>query len=167
MEYLSKKEFNLRFLWELQRYPPKVARDLLHECRDDIRFRGWWYAQRKWAKFIGLDKKDGAYTVCGSTNWWQRPDGGWVCGRCHPKPGEREGRKSPVDLSYVSIEEGERILAIWRQEEKPVIPLSQGVSCLDLEKFLSWPTNSEHVKAVKDWAEKHQPAEVKEVKQHK
>ena len=59
MEYLSKKEFNLRFLWELQRYPPKVARDLLRECRNDIRFQGWWYAQRRWAKFIGLDKKDG------------------------------------------------------------------------------------------------------------
>jgi hypothetical protein len=23
---------------------------------------------------------------CGSSNWWQRDDGGWVCGRCHPKP---------------------------------------------------------------------------------
>ena len=59
MEYLSKREFNLRFLWELQRYPPKVARDLLHECRNDIRFQGCWYAQRRWVKFIGLDKKDG------------------------------------------------------------------------------------------------------------
>jgi hypothetical protein len=26
--------------------------------------------------------------VCGSTNWWQRPDGEWVCGTCHPKPDE-------------------------------------------------------------------------------
>lgn len=25
--------------------------------------------------------------VCGSTAWWQRADGGWVCERCHPKPG--------------------------------------------------------------------------------
>jgi len=24
--------------------------------------------------------------ICGSNNWWQRPDGGWVCGRCHPNP---------------------------------------------------------------------------------
>lgn len=31
--------------------------------------------------------------ACGPTNWWQRPDGEWVCGRCHPRPaaeGERE-----------------------------------------------------------------------------
>lgn len=25
-------------------------------------------------------------SVCGSNSWWQRPDGGWVCGRCHPCP---------------------------------------------------------------------------------
>ncbi|GAI71499.1 unnamed protein product [marine sediment metagenome] len=24
--------------------------------------------------------------VCGSDTWWQRPDGGWLCGRCHPNP---------------------------------------------------------------------------------
>lgn len=60
--------------------------------------------------------------------------------------------RSPVDLSYFTIEEGEGILAIWGQEGKPAIPLSQGVKCLDLEKFLSLPTNSEHVKAIKDWA---------------
>jgi len=25
--------------------------------------------------------------ACGSNDWWQRPDGGWVCAWCHPKPG--------------------------------------------------------------------------------
>ena len=24
--------------------------------------------------------------ICGSDNWWWRPDGSWVCGRCHPNP---------------------------------------------------------------------------------
>jgi hypothetical protein len=24
--------------------------------------------------------------MCGNDAWWQRPDGGWVCGVCHPKP---------------------------------------------------------------------------------
>lgn len=24
--------------------------------------------------------------VCGSNDWWQRPDGGWNCNRCHPNP---------------------------------------------------------------------------------
>jgi phage/plasmid-associated DNA primase len=28
--------------------------------------------------------------ACGSDDWWQRPDGGWVCGVCHPKPGEHD-----------------------------------------------------------------------------
>lgn len=57
-KYLTKKEFNLRFLWELERYPPKAARDLLRECRNDIRFQSWHYAQRRWAKFIGLNKAE-------------------------------------------------------------------------------------------------------------
>jgi len=25
---------------------------------------------------------------CKEDRWWQRPDGGWVCGRCHPNPVE-------------------------------------------------------------------------------
>ncbi len=24
--------------------------------------------------------------ACGSNKWWQRPDGGWTCGWCHPNP---------------------------------------------------------------------------------
>ena len=24
--------------------------------------------------------------VCGANDWWQRSDGGWNCGRCHPNP---------------------------------------------------------------------------------
>jgi len=24
--------------------------------------------------------------ACGLNDWWQRPDGGWNCGRCHPNP---------------------------------------------------------------------------------
>lgn len=90
MKYISKEEFNLRFLWELERYPAKAARDLLHECRNDIRFKGWWYAQGRWAKFIGLDKEEGTCPVCGSNNWWRRSDGGRVCGWCHPRPREKE-----------------------------------------------------------------------------
>ena len=23
---------------------------------------------------------------CKEDRWWQRPDGGWVCGGCHPDP---------------------------------------------------------------------------------
>ncbi len=24
--------------------------------------------------------------VCGSSDWWHRPDGGWACGKCLPNP---------------------------------------------------------------------------------
>jgi len=24
--------------------------------------------------------------LCGTNDWWQRPDGGWGCSRCHPNP---------------------------------------------------------------------------------
>jgi hypothetical protein len=33
------------------------------------------------------NKPDNSCYACGSRNWWQRPDGGWVCGICHPKAG--------------------------------------------------------------------------------
>ncbi len=26
---------------------------------------------------------------CRTLTWWQRPDGGWVCGVCHPRPSAR------------------------------------------------------------------------------
>jgi hypothetical protein len=38
------------------------------------------------AKSDFLQFVDTPCRVCGSTTWWQRTDGGWVCGRCHPKP---------------------------------------------------------------------------------
>lgn len=105
---MDKQEFNMRFLWELQRYTPKVARDLLHECCNDVRFRGFEYAQRRWAKFIGLDKKDDACSVCGSSNWWYRQasecgcPGERLCSRCHPKPREKKG-ESPIELGWASL----------------------------------------------------------------
>lgn len=48
------KEFNTRFLLATHPYPPKVAKQLLRECREDIELLGWEYAQRKWAKFVGI-----------------------------------------------------------------------------------------------------------------
>jgi len=57
-----------------------------------------------------------------------------------------------LDLSYsFTLDERGTILAIWRQEGKPAIPLSHGRKCADLEKFLSVATNGEYV-LVRDWA---------------
>jgi len=85
------KEFNTRFLVATQPYMPKVALQLVRECREDIKMFGWEYAQRKWAKFIEIPK-EGTCPVCGSSDWWYRPPsklggpGGRLCGRCHPNP---------------------------------------------------------------------------------
>ena len=51
---LTKKEFSLRFLLAAQCFMPKVARELIRECRDDITIFGLEYAQEKWAKFVGI-----------------------------------------------------------------------------------------------------------------
>lgn len=70
-------------------------------------FKGWWYAQRRWAKFIGLDKKEGTCSVCGSTDWWYRPaselgdPGERPCGRCHPKLAE--------DRTFLRSNNGQRL----------------------------------------------------------
>ena len=50
---LTKREFNIRFLLAVQGCMPEIARQLIRECRDDIRMFGLEYAQRKWAKFVG------------------------------------------------------------------------------------------------------------------
>ncbi len=52
---LTKKEFNIRFLMATRTYMPKVARNLVRECRDDIKIFGLEYAQKKWAKFVGKE----------------------------------------------------------------------------------------------------------------
>ena len=51
---MTKKEFNLRFLLATQPYMPKVALGLVGECREDIEIFGLEYAQKKWAKFVGI-----------------------------------------------------------------------------------------------------------------
>lgn len=53
-DMLTKKEFNARFLLATQPYMPKVALALIRECREDIGVFGQEYAQRKWAKFVGI-----------------------------------------------------------------------------------------------------------------
>lgn len=89
------KEFNARFLLAIQPYPPRVAKDLLRECREDIVLLGWERTKQKWVKFVELPE-EGACPVCGSSDWWYRPaselggPGERLCGRCHPKPGEKE-----------------------------------------------------------------------------
>ena len=105
------KEFNRRFLLAIQPYPPRLGKQLLRECREDIVLLGWKHAQQKWAKFVELPK-EGACPICGSTDWWDRPasrlggPGARLCAKCHPKPGGKGG-KSPVDLSCFTIEEAE------------------------------------------------------------
>jgi len=63
---------------------------LVHEAKKQARARV--VSRRESSEKIDyLDNPDPkpikACLACGSTNWWQRPDGAWVCGRCHPKTG--------------------------------------------------------------------------------
>jgi len=54
----------------------------------------------------------------------------------------------------------DRALEIWRRQGTPVIHLSQGVNCLDLEKLLSRSdTPPEHLEAVKTWLQEHKGGE--------
>lgn len=53
---MTKKEFNIRFLLATQGYMPKVAKRLIRECREDIEMFGLEYAQKKWARFIEIEK---------------------------------------------------------------------------------------------------------------
>jgi hypothetical protein len=49
---LKMEQFNLRFMLALDCYMPSVARSLMKDCREDIKFFGFEYAQKKWSKFI-------------------------------------------------------------------------------------------------------------------
>lgn len=33
-----------------------------------------------------MERPDMPCYACGNNEWWQRLDGGWTCGRCHPNP---------------------------------------------------------------------------------
>lgn len=51
---MTKQEFSFRFLLAAQHYMLKVARTLIRECREDIEIFGLEFAQRKWARFVGI-----------------------------------------------------------------------------------------------------------------
>jgi len=45
--------------------------------------------------------------ICGADEWWQRPGGEWVCGKCHPSPATQLA-KAPVrdkkqDPEYLAL----------------------------------------------------------------
>jgi hypothetical protein len=51
-EWKVEVEFNLRFLLALDCYVPGVAKELLRDCREDIKMFGFEFAQKKWSRFI-------------------------------------------------------------------------------------------------------------------
>lgn len=59
--------------------------------------------------------------VCGSNAWWQRPDGGWACGRCHPNPNpdlnpSQEGHSAEVLALRDRVKLGnDKLFKAWLQ----------------------------------------------------
>lgn len=52
--------------------------------------------------YINDNSKPAGPCSLGHNTWWQREDGGWVCQRCHPKPGTFTGEQICVDLVVVT-----------------------------------------------------------------
>lgn len=46
--------------------------------------------------------------TCRARRWWQRPDGGWVCGVCHPPIANAMGGPAEMLARSVSNDEGLR-----------------------------------------------------------
>ncbi|MBA7689593.1 hypothetical protein ES703_98101 [subsurface metagenome] len=44
---------------------------------------------------------------CGENDWWQRPDGGWNCGKCHPNPNPEEGKSAEPEAVAAAAPPGE------------------------------------------------------------
>lgn len=54
----------------------------------------------------------------------------------------------------------DQALELWRQHDAPVIHLSQGINCFDLEKLLSrTDVSPEHLEAVRAWLQEHKGGE--------
>ena len=50
----------------------------------------------------------------GHNAWWQRKDGGWVCGRCHPEPGTFTGEQICVDPVVTKVfKDGQLVETRW------------------------------------------------------
>lgn len=72
-----------------------------------------------------LLKPSGKCYVCGSSNWWQRSDGTWLCNRCHPnpnpgsdiEPSSNEVKYSPEVLALRDrvIKGNEKLFLAWKQ----------------------------------------------------
>lgn len=65
-----------------------------------------------------MKKPSGKCYVCGANDWWQRPDGGWSCGGCHPNPNPEEGKSDEPEMVVVSDQPGESHLEPVRAAPK-------------------------------------------------
>ena len=61
--------------------------------------------ERRYKTLAGLEDDNSKPTIpcsLGHDAWWQRKDGGWACGRCHPEPGTFTGEVLCVDPVVVT-----------------------------------------------------------------
>lgn len=51
---------------------------------------------------VNTTKPDKPCWICKKDKWWQRADGGWVCGVCHPDPKFEPHRVALPSDNYVA-----------------------------------------------------------------
>jgi hypothetical protein len=102
---------------------------------------------------------------CGSTDFWQRTasqwePAEWLCNRCHPRPGAivKTTMHTPNPLIRKTFGmTADQVLEIWQRSGRTAIPLRQGETCADLEKFLMHRDIRESdLEAVRLWLEKQE-----------
>ncbi len=73
--------------------------------------------------------------VCGSNNWWQRSDGGWCCGWCHPNPNPEEEKLDEPKMVVVSDQPGESHLVPVTEPAPSVVKVTPELATDILEGY--------------------------------
>jgi len=85
--------------------------------------------------------------ICGSNDWWQRPDGGWLCNKCHPNPKKKkpwqddakwalEMQPFAIAQFYSKLWPGARIIELDKEKENE---LARAIDIGGADKMIQFP----------------------------
>ena len=84
--------------------------------------------------------------ICGSSDWWQRPDGDWLCNKCHPKPKKKpwqvdakwalEMQPFAIAQFYSKLWLGARIIELDKERKNE---LAQAIDIGGADKMIQFP----------------------------